>query len=115
MPHDIDPSESAITFFAAELRRLREQANLSLTDLSGRMFCARSLIGMVESTERLPSPLFAESADKALGTDGIFTRLWPLVNRSVYPKWFRPYVDLEASANTIRSYEPQVVDGLVQT
>jgi hypothetical protein len=31
------------------------------------------------------------------------------------PPWFRPYIDLESAASRIRSYEGQVVPGLLQT
>jgi transcriptional regulator with XRE-family HTH domain len=33
----------------------------------------------------------------------------------VLPQWFRPYVDLEAAATLIRTYEGQLIPGLLQT
>jgi hypothetical protein len=33
----------------------------------------------------------------------------------VMPHWFRPYVDLEAAATLIRTYEGQLIPGLLQT
>lgn len=113
--NDLDPSESVQSFFGAEVRRLRALAGMSQEDLARKVFVTRALVGMIENAIRMPSRDFAHSADKALDGDGCLTRLWPLVNRAVYPKWFRAYTDLEEAATAIRSYEPQVVDGLFQT
>ena len=33
----------------------------------------------------------------------------------VLPQWFRTYVDLESAASLIRTYEGQLVPGLLQT
>jgi hypothetical protein len=64
---------------------------------------------------RTPSRDFAERCDSALGADGALTRLWPLVSRSGLPTWFQNYAELEAKATQIRTYQAQVVHGLLQT
>jgi hypothetical protein len=74
-----------------------------------------SLVGLVEVGRRTPSRDFAERCDAALGGDGTLTRLWPLAARGTFPSWFRAYVELEATATSIRKYQAQVVPGLLQT
>jgi len=114
-PREIDPAESALSYFSSELRRLRNGAGLSQKELAEQVFFAVSLIGMCETAIRVPSLEFVERCDQVLNGDGVLTRLWPLVNREAYPKNFRAFVDLEAAATEIHSYDPHIVDGLVQT
>ncbi|SBT90088.1 hypothetical protein GA0115233_101540 [Streptomyces sp. DI166] len=63
----------------------------------------------------MPTREFAERADAALMTDGMFTRLVGLVLRSQLPSWFQPYAEMEASASYISAYQCQLVYGLLQT
>lgn len=69
----------------------------------------------METAHRTPSRDFAERCDGALGAGGALTRLWPLVSRSGLPRWFQGYAQLEARATEIRTYQVQVVHGLLQT
>lgn len=115
-PHrEMDPAESVLSYFACELRRLRAASGLSQKQLADRIKFTTSAVGMAETAARMPSKIFAERCDEALGADGALKRLWPLVNRQAFPKGFGAFVDLEQAATAIRSYEPHVVDGLVQT
>jgi transcriptional regulator with XRE-family HTH domain len=112
---DLDPSSSVVAFFGAELRRLRSAAGMSQEDLGQRVSYSGSLVGMVETARRAPTRDFAERCDDALGTGGALARLWPLVSQEAMPRWFRPFAELEREATSIRSWEPLVVPGLLQT
>jgi len=112
---DREPSSGVLAFFGAELRRLRSAAGLSQEDLGQRVCYSASLIGMVETARRVPTRDFAQRCDVALGCDGALTRLWPLVSREALPRWFRSYSEIERDAASIRSWEPLVVPGLMQT
>jgi transcriptional regulator with XRE-family HTH domain len=114
-PRELDPTSSVLAFFGSELRRHRTAAGLSQERLGEIVNYTGSLVGQVETARRSPSRDLAERLDSALGTDGALTRLWPLVNRDSHPVWFRGYVQLEKSATRIRSFQPQVVHGLLQT
>ncbi|KAF4407747.1 MULTISPECIES: helix-turn-helix transcriptional regulator [Streptomyces] len=114
-PRELDPTSSVLAFFGSELRRHRTAAGLSQDRLGEVVNYTGSLVGQVETARRSPSRDFAERVDAALGTDGALSRLWPLVNRDSHPAWFRGYVQLEKSATGIRSFQPQVVHGLLQT
>jgi hypothetical protein len=114
-PLDLDPSSSVLAYFGSELRRHREAAGLSQDRLGAIINYTGALIGMIETAKRTPTREFAEACDVALNTDGVLSRLWPLVNRLNYPKWFRPFVEHESTATSIHTWEPQVVPGLLQT
>ncbi|MET9482159.1 helix-turn-helix transcriptional regulator [Streptomyces sp. NPDC006638] len=112
---ELDPSESVLAFYATELRRRREAAGMSQRALAKEALMAPSLLNKVEAARRLPTKPLSVVADKMLLADEFFTRLWPVVIKHAYPAWFRPYVDLEAAATVIRSFQAQVVPGLLQT
>jgi transcriptional regulator with XRE-family HTH domain len=114
-PRELDPSASVGAFFGAELRRYREAADLSQERLGEIIGYSGRLVGLVETARRAPSRDLAERCDAALGTDGTLVRLWPLLNRDRFPSWFHGYADLEATAAEIRTYQVQVVYGLLQT
>ncbi|MEC4017225.1 helix-turn-helix domain-containing protein [Streptomyces sp. H27-D2] len=114
-PRELDPSASALSFFGYELRRLRIDAGLSQECLGRTVNYTGSFVGLVETANRPPSRDFAERCDGALGAGGALVRLWPLVSRSGLPGWFRGYAELEAKAIDIRTYQAQVVYGLLQT
>ena len=63
----------------------------------------------------MPSLDFARRCDEATDTGGVLERLHPLVAGEAYPAWFRPFVELERGATQLRSWQPMVVDGLLQT
>ncbi len=58
-------------------------------------------------------------ADETLGTAGLLIRLLETAQatatRETLPEWFRPWADIEQAATTLRSYQPLVLDGLLQT
>jgi transcriptional regulator with XRE-family HTH domain len=107
--------QTALTVFAAELRSARNARGLSQDALGELVRYSPSLIGMIESCRRVATLDFCERADEALGTQGLLARLHPLIVGQAYPSWFRPYLDLERAARTLRSWEPLLVPGLLQT
>ena len=50
-----------------------------------------------------------------LDTGGTLARLWPLVSQEALPRWFRPFAEIEREATSIRTWEPLIVPGLLQT
>lgn len=110
-----DPSSSLLAFFGSELHRLRSKARLSQTEVAKLAHTTQSMVSKLEFAKRVPSEDLARDLDIALGTDGHFGRLHPLVIRYAYPSWFLPYVEFEQEASQIRSFESQVIPGLLQT
>ncbi|MBP2581778.1 transcriptional regulator with XRE-family HTH domain [Streptomyces sp. PvR006] len=111
----LDPSASPLDYYGYELRRLREEAGLSQSQLGDVLFCTGSLVGQIETARKVPTREFSERLDAALMTGGLFTRLVGLVLKSQLPSWFRPYADMEARATYLCSFQVQVVHGLLQT
>jgi len=112
---ELDPSSSVLAYFGSELRRFRTAANLSQGRLGEVINYTGALVGLIETAKRTPSRDFAERCDDVLNTEGALSRLWPLVNQRLFPSWFRGYVELEATATRILSFDVQVVPGLLQT
>ncbi|GAA1216072.1 helix-turn-helix transcriptional regulator [Kitasatospora nipponensis] len=111
----LDPTESVLAFYATDLRRLRLEQNVSQRALAKQALMAPSLLNKIEAGTRLPTMDLSRAADATFGTGDHFARLWKLVIRYAYPSWFRPWVDLEEAATEIRSFEIQLVPGLLQT
>jgi len=112
---ELDPSASPLDYFGYECRRLREAAGLTQEALGKILYCTGSLIGQIETAQKVPTRNFAERLDAAFMTDGVFSRMIGMVLRSQLPNWFQPYAEMEAKAAFISTYQCQVVHGLLQT
>jgi len=112
---DQGKDRSALAVFAGELKLARARAGLSQDQLADKVAYSSSLVAMVEGCRRVPSRDFSQRCDEALETGGALTRLHPLVAGEAYPSWFRPFVELEARAVSLRSWQPVLVPGLLQT
>ncbi|MGW0312348.1 helix-turn-helix domain-containing protein [Streptomyces flavidovirens] len=110
-----DPTTSLLAFFGSEVLRLRTAAKWSQGHLAAKALTTQAMISYIEGAKRVPTIELAHSLDAAFGTDGHFARLHPLVIRYAYPSWFLPYVQLEREAVTLRSFQSQVIHGLLQT
>ncbi|UIX31328.1 helix-turn-helix domain-containing protein [Streptomyces sp. GQFP] len=110
-----DPTKSLLAFFGTELARIRTKAGLSQEKLAKLAHTTQSMISKVEAAKRVPSEDLARDLDIALKTDGHFQRLYPLVIHYAYPSWFLPFVELERIAVSIRSFQGQILHGLLQT
>ncbi|MEV7965533.1 helix-turn-helix transcriptional regulator [Sphaerisporangium sp. NPDC088356] len=114
-PAELHPTASPLAFFGAELRNYRQRSGISQEDLADRINFSASLIGFVERAQRFPSRDFVERCDQALELKGELTRLWPLLTREASPPWFHGWLDVEQQAHTLRTWQPLVVPGLLQT
>ncbi len=110
-----DPTTSMLAFFGSELRRLRRVAGLSQEQVAKDAHSTQAMISYVESARRVPTADLACGLDCAFTTDGHFLRLHPLVLRYAYPQWYLPIVQIEGDAEAIRSFQGQVIPGLLQT
>ncbi|MEO3809743.1 helix-turn-helix transcriptional regulator [Sphaerisporangium sp. B11E5] len=111
----LDPYESPRALFAYELRRHRQAAELTQRQLGERMDYSDSLINMVESAKRPPTRRFAELADRALGLDGDMVRLYTATTWNKAPDYLRPWLEEEEDATSLRTWQPSIVPGLLQT
>jgi transcriptional regulator with XRE-family HTH domain len=115
---ELDPSAGPLDFFGAELRRARMAVGLSQEQLGQRVGYSGAQVGKVETGERAPSGEFAQRCDDALpGAGGLFIRVHALARRwdGGYPSWFAEWLDAERRATSLRTWEPLLVPGLLQT
>jgi transcriptional regulator with XRE-family HTH domain len=113
-PGGSDPALSPRAMCAAELRHQRERAGLTQTALGELLFIERTLIAKMESGERRIKPQMAEMLDRVLDTGGFFVRHLAASRATLYPEHFADIVESEATALTIREWEPSLVPGLLQ-
>ncbi|WP_067905671.1 helix-turn-helix domain-containing protein [Actinomadura chibensis] len=117
-PKHLTPSSGPLDLFGSEVRRYRQLAELSLAQLADKIPFAASTIGEVERGETGCDRVFAEECDRVLDTrdalahlhDGLFEG-----RSAAFPEHFARWPDYEGRAETLRSYQPFLVDGLLQT
>ena len=111
----------------SDLRRLRDAAGLTCEQAAAHLDCSASKISRLE-TARVPAraidvqalcELYGASEDQtavlvALARESRTEGWWQRFD-GVMPDWFGTYVGLEAEAAAIRTYEIQLVPGLLQT
>jgi transcriptional regulator with XRE-family HTH domain len=105
-----------------EMRRLREAAEISRDQAAAELECDVSKISKVETGKqtiqaaevRALLDLYGVPAD---ARDDVLRLAREARKRSAYrvPDWARTYVGLEADAAEIRTYEAELVPGLLQT
>ncbi|TYK50682.1 helix-turn-helix domain-containing protein [Actinomadura decatromicini] len=117
-PKRLTPSSGPLDLFGSEVRRYRQLAELSLAQFADKIPFAASTIGEIERGETSCDRVFAEECDRVLDTrdalahlhDGLFDG-----RSAAFPDHFARWPDYEQKAETLRSYEPLVIYGLLQT
>ncbi|MEU5851608.1 helix-turn-helix domain-containing protein [Saccharopolyspora shandongensis] len=109
------------------LRELREAAGKSAKDAADELECSESKIRKIElgdvPTKRaeLDALLrFYEASQEDVDevktlAKGANQRGWWQAYRGAVPRWFRRYVGLESAAVEIRTFETELIPGLLQT
>ncbi|WP_460917165.1 Scr1 family TA system antitoxin-like transcriptional regulator [Plantactinospora veratri] len=108
----MSPSE----FLIRELRRRRVAAGLSQEALGELMHFSGSHVSSVETGQRPPTPRFLKVADEVLNTGGLLMSIYEdLVKADLSPVWVREWLEYEAEAETLRTFENTTIPGLLQT
>ncbi|WDZ82134.1 helix-turn-helix domain-containing protein [Micromonospora cathayae] len=112
---------------ARELRQLRERAGMTLDVAARQLDMSKSNLSRIENAQIGIKPRDVRAAlalYQVTGADaealieiarGAQQRGWWQNYSDVLPEWFEFYVGLEAEAATLRTYEAEVVPGLLQT
>ncbi|MEV8632533.1 helix-turn-helix transcriptional regulator [Streptosporangium sp. NPDC051023] len=116
-PISFDPNISPRVQFGAELRRHRNAARMSQKTLAALTGWSISQISMLENGNRGPTPELACSMDSALKLDGALSSLWAMLDNvsKQLPTWYRSWLEIEREADTLRTWQPVIVPGLLQT
>jgi transcriptional regulator with XRE-family HTH domain len=112
----------------AELRRLREANSLKLEEVAEQLGLAPSTLSRIETGKAPTKTAYLTSMLGMYGVDDLAVRKvlvdmareghrkgWWSIYDDVLPSGFDIYVGLEAEASALRSYETNVVHGLLQT
>ncbi|MBU2670005.1 helix-turn-helix domain-containing protein [Actinoplanes bogorensis] len=107
-----------------ELRRHREAARVTIDMVAERLGCSTSKVSRIETGHTSASPGDVSAMlDIYRVTDGIKQELVQIAREARQKGWWHPfstvlsgaYVGLEAAARSLRTYESQVVPGLLQS
>jgi transcriptional regulator with XRE-family HTH domain len=113
--------ENPLKVFGAMLGYYRNRVGMTPEQLGARVYLSGSQIRKVEAGTRTPSEELAKACEAIpeLGCNGALTELYEVLSvhlrRRAYPGWFAGWPDKEAQARRLRSFEPLVVPGLLQT
>jgi DNA-binding XRE family transcriptional regulator len=103
------------------LRFYRQQAGLSQDTLGAKAHMSGKTISAYENGWRVPTRPATADIDTVpeLHTNGALLELWDKLREGMtyqaFPLWFQDWPVKEAQATTLRSFEPLLVPGLLQT
>lgn len=116
MANDLDPRLTPVQRFGKELARTRRDHGLTQVALGRRLGCSSSLVAHIEKGDRTPKPDLAAACDQAFGTGDRFSRLCRSITSPSGPGWYLRWTDeIEPSARVLRSWDPLLIPGLLQT
>ena len=115
MSGDRNFDASCLVLFAEELKLARARSGVSQTLLAEQIGYSSALVAKIETCRGAPSVDFATRSDEALGTGGLLSRIQRHVGTAPFPSWFRPFVEYEANATSLRLSEHALIPGLLQT
>jgi transcriptional regulator with XRE-family HTH domain len=111
----IDPTTCVRDWFADEVRRLRLKKGWSQADLAARLFCSEQKVGHWETSYRTPSDVEdCKALDRTFDLDNHFAGMFPHIRREPVPDVLWKLLKAEDEASEVRSYENQVIPGLMQ-
>ncbi|MEV5414303.1 helix-turn-helix transcriptional regulator [Thermopolyspora sp. NPDC052614] len=101
------------------MRRLREAAELTQSAVAARLGCTQTQVSRIEIAKRVPSRSNAERLDELFGLTerqyfvGLYRRI---ISYPAGQAWFLDWVDdIEPVAVVLRSWDPLLIPGLLQT
>ncbi len=102
-------------YLAVVVRHARAAKGLTQDQAGEAIHYSGSLIGMIETGRRVPTPDVAARLDDLLEMDGLIVKLVEEARRDRAPSWLAPWLDAERQASRLRTFQPSLVPGLLQT
>ncbi|WP_329111010.1 helix-turn-helix transcriptional regulator [Micromonospora sp. NBC_01699] len=99
-------------FIVGEIRRARAASGQTQEAFGKLAGFSGSHVSAVENGTRTLTMDFVRGGDRALHTGGVYERL---VLKFGAPSWFQPWLDAEQKADQIRTFQPNLIPGLLQT
>jgi transcriptional regulator with XRE-family HTH domain len=107
------PSRSLAALLGAKIRTCREQRDWTQDRLGREVHTTGDFIGKCERGVRVPGPKVCEKLDEVFGTGDYFAEHAPYARQSLAPDWLLRFFDAEAQAKVIKSFQTQVITGLL--
>jgi transcriptional regulator with XRE-family HTH domain len=104
-----------MAIWGRELKHYRQAAGLTQVELAERINYSTSLISQIETGNLPASVEFAEACDRELDTGGALARTLDYRKGSVFPTWFGEWLPYEEGAAVLKTFQPNVIYGLLQT
>ncbi|WP_326556319.1 helix-turn-helix domain-containing protein [Micromonospora sp. NBC_01796] len=98
-----------------QLRRLRTTAGMNQEEFGKKINFSASSISAAEVGTRPPDVPLLKRVDEVLQTGGLLVQLLKIALREGEPTWFRPWREAEQEAKLFRTFQPNLVPGLLQT
>ncbi|ROT33986.1 helix-turn-helix transcriptional regulator [Micromonospora sp. HM5-17] len=102
-----------------DLRKLvkqrRTERGLTQGQLAKAIRVSASLVASIENGRLVPQPDTAERLDSVLEADGAIIDAANAAREDAMAPWLRPWTDHEQQATMIRTWEPTLIPGLLQT
>lgn len=109
---------TARTFVGNEIRRAREEMlpRMSRAKLAEALIVSESLVAKWETGRLVPLPEYVDRLREILALPDMIVRVInDLVSKEVAPEWFGRWPEIEGQAESLWSFEPSLVPGLLQT
>jgi hypothetical protein len=110
-----DPETNLWDLIAIELRKQRQERELSLAAVGEIIGRDRSLVAHVEAGETKLQAAHAAKLDEAWSMGKLFSRLVRFAKAGHDVEWFKTNLELEARASELRIWELGWIPGLFQT
>jgi transcriptional regulator with XRE-family HTH domain len=104
-----------MAIWGRELRHYRKAAGLTQIELATKIKYSPSLVSQTETGQTPATPAFTEACDAALNTGGALTRILDYRKGEQFPPWFGEWLPYEEGAAVLKTFQPRVVYGLLQT
>lgn len=116
MSNALNPRLTPSQRLGRELARARKDAGMTQATLGKRLGCSASLIAHIEKGDRNPKSDLAARCDQIFGTNDFFARLCRNITAPAGPGWYIRWTDdIEPHARVLRSWNPLLIPGLLQT
>lgn len=103
-PKQLTPTASLLDYFGAQVRSMREQAELNPAELAEKLYVGPDLLRKIEVGDRYPSEDFIQDADDVLEAGGLLRSMAPLLAREQ---------SLRQRAHQSQKFRPEANDALV--
>jgi transcriptional regulator with XRE-family HTH domain len=114
----LTPGASPTHHFGSEVRRARDAAAMSQSELGALVPCDKSAVSRIEAGLTSPDEAFARACDAAFPQmGGWFMRFWQDSQTwgAAFPPALREFAAYEAEAVALWTFEHSLVPGLLQT